>query len=165
MPARWKKPLRFKELIASAIGARHQRPLGDTWNKPRNLDRDRAPATTTRRSKWSPTCKTPFWNWRQSASTAPRRDTPYKNPHDAATSLFAGLDRRSKAGVGNSNDRQRRGRVRQEEGHLVMRDFGCGIAATDFPRGIFRVGTRNKDGIDWQQGTFGLGGATTYRER
>ena len=44
-----------------------------------------------------------------------------------------------------------------------MRDFGCGIGPTDVPRGIFRVGTRNKDGIDWQQGTFGLGGATTYR--
>lgn len=34
---------------------------------------------------------------------------------------------------------------------------------TAVPRTIFQIGAGHKDGIDWLQGTFGLGGATTYR--
>ena len=151
-----------QQLIASAIGARLQRPLGDTWNNQGIL--------TGSGTSYDHKALEVVTNMQDAVLElaaiqryGSKEDTPYENPHDAATSLFGGLDRRSKSGLATV--------VIDTAGHgsnkkrvtLVMRDFGCGIAAADVPRGIFRVGTRNKDGIDWQQGTFGLGGATTYR--
>lgn len=151
-----------QNLIASAIGARRQRPLGDRWNNQGIL--------TGSGSSYDHKALEVVTNMQDAVlelaairKYGSREATPFKNPHDAATSFFAGLDRRAKAksatvtidraGVGSDKKRIT----------LVTRDFGCGIAAAGVPRGIFCVGAKNKDGIDWQQGTFGLGGATTYR--
>ena len=90
-------------------------------------------------------------------------DTPFKTPHDAATSLFTGLDSKPKAELATVTIDSAGSGSDKKNVTLVTRDFGCGIAAGGVPRGIFCVGAKNKDGIDWQQGTFGLGGATTYR--
>ena len=154
-----------QDLIASAIGARHQRPLGDRWNNQGILtgsgasyDHKALEVVTNMQDAVLELAAIRKYGSRED------EDTPFKNPHDAAeSSLLAGLDRRSKAelatvtidraGVGSDKKRVT----------LVTRDFGCGIAAAGVPRGIFCVGAKNKDGIDWQQGTFGLGGATTYR--
>ena len=151
-----------QELIASAIGARHQRPLGDTSNNQGIL--------TGSGSSYDHKALEVVTNMQDAVlelaairAHGSKEDTPYKNPQNAATSLFAGLDRRSKSGLATVTiDRAEAGSDKKRV-TLVMRDFGCGIGATDVPRGIFRVGTKNKDGIDWQQGTYGLGGATTYR--
>ncbi|MYC83384.1 MAG: hypothetical protein F4X19_15035 [Acidobacteria bacterium] len=151
-----------QDLIVSAIGRRHQRPLGDTWNNQGILTGSGA-SYDHKALEVVTNMQDAVLELAAIGRYGSRDDTPYKNPHDAASSLFAGLDRRSKSklatvSIGTAGPGSDKKRVT-----LVMRDLGCGIAAADVPRGIFRVGTRNKDGIDWQQGTFGLGGATTYR--
>ena len=151
-----------QNLIASAIGARHQRPLGDRWNNQGIL--------TGSGSSYDHKALEVVTNMQDAVlelaairKYGSREATPFKDPHDAATSLFGGLDRRAKAELATVTiDRAGVG-SRKKRVTLVARDFGLGIAAASVPRGIFCVGAKNKDGIDWQQGTFGLGGATTYR--
>ena len=151
-----------QELIASAIGARHQRPLGDRWNNQGIL--------TGSGSSYDHKALEVVTNMQDTVielaavrKHGSRKATPFKNPHDAAISLFGGFDRRAKAELATVTiDRSGVGSQKKRV-TLVARDFGCGIAPDGVPRGIFCVGAKNKDGIDWQQGTFGLGGATTYR--
>ena len=151
-----------QDLIASAIGERHQRPLGNTWNNQGILTGSGA-SYDHKSLEVVTNMQDAVLELEALRNYGSREDTPFATPHDAAGSLFAGLNRRQKAELaivtidkaGGGSDKQRI--------TLVMRDFGCGIADTGVPQGIFRVGTKNKDGVDWQQGTFGLGGATTYR--
>ena len=152
----------IQDLIAAAIGARHQRPLGDTWNNQGILtgsgasyDHKSLEVVTNMQD-----AVLELWAVREHGS---REDTPFTTPHAAATSLLAELDRQQKAELATVTIDKAGGESDKKRITLVVRDFGCGIANADAPRGIFRVGAKNKDGIDWQQGTFGLGGATTYR--
>ena len=148
--------------IESAIGARHQRPLGDTWNNQGILTGSGA-SYDHKSLEVVTNMQDAVLELAAVRKYGSRQDTPFKTPHDAAASLFVGLDRRPKAKLATVTiDRADAGSDKKQV-TMVMRDFGCGIADTDVPRGIFRVGAKNKDGIDWQQGTFGLGGATTYR--
>ena len=149
-------------LIASALGARHERPLGDTWNNQGILTGSGA-SYDHKALEVVTNMQDAVLEMAAARKYGSRESTPFATPYDAACALFVGLDRGEKAelatvtvdraGVGSDKKRVT----------LVMRDLGCGIAVADVPRGIFRVGAKNKDGIDWQQGTFGLGGATTYR--
>ena len=151
-----------QDLIASAIGERYERPLGNTWNNQGILTGSGA-SYDHKSLEVVTNMQDAVLELEALRNYGSREGTPFSTPHEAAGSLFAGLDRRQKAelatvtidsaGVGSDKKRIT----------LVMRDFGCGIADTGVPRGIFRVGTKNKDGVDWQQGTFGLGGTTTYR--
>ena len=151
-----------QDLIASAFGRRHQRPLGDTWNNQGILtgsgasyDHKSLEVVTNMQD-----AVLELWAVREHGS---RDETPFATPHDAAASLLAGLDRQQKAELATATVDKAGDEPDKKRVTLVMRDFGCGIANAEVPRGIFRVGAKNKDGIDWQQGTFGLGGATTYR--
>lgn len=45
----------------------------------------------------------------------------------------------------------------------MFRDRGCGLTPAQLPTTIFQLGGRLKEDRLWQQGAFGLGGATTYR--
>lgn len=151
-----------QNLIESAIGARHQRPLGDTWNNQGILTGSGA-SYDHKSLEVVTNMQDAVLELAALRKYGSRQGTPFKTPHDAAASLFVGLDRRQKAKLATVTiDRADAGSDKKQV-TMVMRDFGCGIADTDVPRGIFRVGAKNKDGIDWQQGTFGLGGATTYR--
>ena len=151
-----------QKLIASAIGARHERPLGDTWNNQGILTGSGA-SYDHKSLEVVPNMQDAVLELQAVLNCGSREGTPFTTPRDAAASLFAGLNRKQKAelstvtidSAGLGSDKKRV--------TLVMRDFGCGIADSGVPRGIFRVGAKDKDGIDWQQGTFGLGGATTYR--
>jgi hypothetical protein len=151
-----------QELIASAIGARHERPLGDTWNNQGILtgsgasyDHKSLEVVTNMQD-----AVLELWAVRMYGS---RSATPFSTPHDAADSLFGGLDKKQKAELATVTIDQAGIEPDKKRITLTMRDFGCGITDAEIPRGIFRVGAKYKDGIDWQQGTFGLGGATTYR--
>ena len=45
----------------------------------------------------------------------------------------------------------------------VFRDQGCGIEPSYVPQSIFALGSEHKTKTIWQQGAFGIGGATTFR--
>ena len=151
-----------QDLIASAIGARNQRPLGDTWNNQGILTGSGA-SYDHKALEVVTNMQDAVLELAAVRKYGSQEFTPFKSPHEAATALFAGLDRRLKSELASVTvDRAEAGSDKKRV-TLVMRDFGCGIVPDDVPRGIFRVGAKNKNGVDWQQGTFGLGGATTYR--
>ena len=151
-----------QDLIASAIGARHQRPLGDTWNNQGILTGSGA-SYDHKSLEVVTNMQDAVLELLAVREHGSREDTPFTTPHEAAVSLLAGLDRKQKAELATVTIDKAVVGSDKKRITLAMRDFGCGIANADVPRGIFRVGAKYKDGIDWQQGTFGLGGATTYR--
>lgn len=151
-----------QELIASAIGARFERPIGDTWNNQGILTGSGA-SYDHKALEVVTNMQDAVLELQAARNYGSRESTPYTTPHEAASSLFDGIDKRQKAELASVTIDKAGVGSDKKCVTLVMRDFGCGIADVDVPRGIFRVGAKNKDGIDWQQGTFGLGGATTYR--
>ena len=46
---------------------------------------------------------------------------------------------------------------------VAFRDHGCGITPAYSSRSIFALGSSHKNELSWEQGAFGLGGRTTYR--
>ena len=106
-----------QELIASAIGARHQRPLGDTWNNQGILtgsgasyDHKALEVVTNMQDAVLELAAIPRARLQggHSLQEPPRcRNIPLRRPRQEV-----------EVGVGNGNDRQGRGRVRQEKGHL-----------------------------------------------
>lgn len=151
-----------QDLIAATVGARHQRPLGNTWNNQGIL--------TGSGSSYDHKALEVVTNMQDAVlellavqKYGTRDAVPFANPHEAASALLFGKSKKDQADLANVTiDKAGHGSDKKRI-TLVMRDHGCGITPADVPQGIFRVGSKHKDGYDWQQGTFGLGGATTYR--
>jgi len=151
-----------QDLIAAAIGARHQRPLGNTWNNQGIL--------TGSGSSYDHKALEVVTNMQDAVlellaiqKYGKRDNVPFANPHQAAATLFSGMTKKDQADLASVTIDKAGATGDKKRITLVMRDRGCGITPVDVPQGIFRVGSKHKDGYDWQQGTFGLGGATTYR--
>lgn len=91
-----------------------------------------------------------------------RANVPFTTPHQAAEELLGALSKKERASLATVTiDRAESGSGKKRV-TLVMRDLGCGITVDSVPRTIFQVGAGHKNGVDWQQGTYGLGGALTY---
>jgi len=151
-----------QELIAKAIGERHQRPIGGTWNNQGLM--------TGSGSSYDFKALEPVTNMQDALlellallKFGSTEAVPFKTPHEAAAVLFEGMSKKDRAELtsvtvdrcGTDSDKKRV--------TLVMRDKGCGLTAARVPYTIFRLGSGHKDGVDWLQGTFGLGGLTAYR--
>lgn len=151
-----------QDLIATAIGDRHQRPLGNTWNNQGIL--------TGSGSSYDHKALEVVTNMQDAVLEllaiqryGSRNAVPFRSPHEAATALFAGKTKKEQAEFAHVIIDKADSGTDKKHVTIVMRDYGCGISPLDVPQGIFRVGSKHKDGCDWLQGTFGLGGATTYR--
>lgn len=151
-----------QQLIANAVGARHQRPLGDTWNN-QGILTGSGSSYDHKALEVVTNMQDAVLELRAIQQYGSRAATPFDTPQAAAAALLAGLSDKEQADLASVTIDKAEAGNNKKRITLVMRDLGCGIADTDVPRGIFRVGAKHKDGIDWQQGTFGLGGATTYR--
>src|SRR5262245_2939792 len=124
-----------QDLIAVAIGARHQRPLGDTWNNQGIL--------TGSGASYDHKSLEVVTNMQDAviesfavAAYGSRAATPFTTPHVAAESLLSGLDRKQKAELATVTiDRAGPGSDKKRI-TMVNRDFGCGIVNIDVPRGI-----------------------------
>lgn len=148
--------------IAAAVGAKNQRPLGNTWNNQGML--------TASGASYDHKAIEPVTNMQDTLierfaieKFGSRSAVPYKTPHEAVAELFSGMSAKEKAALCTVTVDAAVKPPGKKQVTLTMRDHGCGIANKAVPDTIFRVGAGHKDGIDWQQGTFGLGGATTYR--
>ena len=89
---------------------------------------------------------------------------PFQTPHEAAQSLFAEhgeavLARASTVEFFQADDRARTSKRLT----AVFRDEGCGIEPAYIAESIFALGSAHKAKSIWQQGAFGVGGATTFR--
>lgn len=151
-----------QRLIEGAIGARHQRPLGNTWNNQGIL--------TGSGASYDHKALEVVTNMQDAVLEllalrryGARDAVPFKTPHEAAATLLAGKSKREQAEFASVTMDSADSAADKKKVTLVMRDLGCGITPRNVPQGIFRVGSKHKDGCNWQQGTFGMGGATTYR--
>jgi hypothetical protein len=150
-----------QQAIVDAIGARHERPVGDRWNNQGML--------TASGSSFDHKLLEVVTNMQDAVieRLALQRfgsieRVPFTTPHAASRDLLGVLDKKQQAALAtvtiDSNGQASKKRIT-----VVLRDGGCGITPSDVPNTIFQIGAGHKDGVDWQQGTFGLGGATTYR--
>jgi hypothetical protein len=89
---------------------------------------------------------------------------PYTTPHQAASALFAGRGEAELARCASVEFFE--GDVPAKKSRRitpVFRDEGCGIAPGYVGDSIFALGSAHKSKALWQQGAFGIGGATTFR--
>jgi hypothetical protein len=89
-------------------------------------------------------------------------EVPYTSPHEAAAALLSGqneLERRIQV------DFHEPGSADLEEKRVTMTvsDDGCGITPGDVASTIFQLGSSHKSETLWQQGAFGLGAKSTFR--
>jgi hypothetical protein len=153
---------RVDELIAEAIGARYERPVGDRVNNHGLL------ATSGSYDFKLIENVTNMQDALLERTAADRfgdlAAVPYRNPHEAAAALLTGmseaeLGRRASVTFFEADQPARTSR----RFSAVFRDEGCGIEPDYVAKSIFALGSAHKEKTYWQQGAFGLGGATTFR--
>jgi hypothetical protein len=88
----------------------------------------------------------------------------YQTPHEAADDLLvdvteAELGRRASVDFFEADEPARKSKRLT----AVFRDLGCGIEPSYVAQSIFALGSAHKTKTIWQQGAFGIGGATTFR--
>ena len=89
---------------------------------------------------------------------------PYKSPAEAARDLLAGMNYQQEADMVTVAFRESDHPTRSSKRlTVVYRDLGCAMQPRKVPTTIFGVGSSHKTEREWQQGTFGFGGASTYR--
>lgn len=151
------------EMIRADIGAEHQRPVGDRFNNY---------GLMTASGSYEYKALEPVTNQQDSVLerlAAARFGSdlsrvPYGSPEEAAVELMGQLDYRRQADqvtvAFRESDEPTRSSKRLT---IVYRDQGCGMTAGQIPKTIFALGSSHKTETHWQQGAFGLGGASTYR--
>jgi hypothetical protein len=91
-------------------------------------------------------------------------EAPYATPHEAASDLLGSMRRDEIADLVRvelfESDPPTR---KSKQMTAVVSDVGCGIAPADLSQTILFLGSDHKDKAPWQQGAFGLGGASTFR--
>jgi hypothetical protein len=153
--------LKVNALIAADIGARYERPLAD---RRANLGLMSAVGSYDHKVIELIT--------NQQDSVLERfalgkygslDDVPYATPAEAARDLFAGMsDHEIGDHVTVALFESYPPKDETKTISLVFRDQGVGLTPAAIPRTIFFLGDDKKAKADWQQGSFGVGGAKTY---
>jgi hypothetical protein len=150
------------ELITAAVGTRFERPVGDRVNNHGLL------ATSGSYDFKLIENVTNMQDAVLERAAAERfgglSGVPFKTPHEAAGALLIG---HTEADLGRqaSIDFYEADQPARKSKRLtaVFRDLGCGIEPGYVAQSIFALGSAHKEKTFWQQGAFGIGGATTFR--
>jgi len=88
---------------------------------------------------------------------------PYSTPHEAAADLLSGTPWQKAAELVCVELHEAGGPARKI-GRLtpIIRDYGCGMAPEYISQSLFFLGSQHKTKAKWQQGAFGIGGASTF---
>lgn len=151
-----------QKLIAADIGARNQRPVGDRWNNLGHLTR---PGSADHKLiELVTNAQDAVMELHAAKRFGSLDDVPFGNPHEAARALLGSMAWQAQAALVNIYFDAADGPPRKT-GRLtpVVRDLGCGISPYYTTQSIFYLGARHKGKAPWQQGAFGLGGASTFR--
>lgn len=151
-----------QDLIIADVGAGHQRPVGDRWNNLGHLTR---PGSADHKLiELVTNAQDAVLELRAAQRFGSLDNLPFTTPHDAATALLGSMPWSEQAALINVYFDPADGPPRKT-GRLtpVVRDLGCGISAYYSTQSIFYLGARHKGKALWQQGAFGLGGASTFR--
>lgn len=154
--------VRVEQLIEADIGNRFQRPIGDRFNNYGILASS---------GSYEYKALEPVTNQQDAvlerlaaAKFGDLSNVPYETPAEAAADLLGRLDYKEQADKISVSFRESDPPTRSNKRlTIVYRDLGCGIEAGEIPNSIFHLGTSHKTESKWQQGAFGMGGASTYR--
>lgn len=150
-------------LIEEDVGARYTRPVGDRWNNYGIM--------AGSGGSYEYKALEPVTNMQDAVlellaadKFTERTAVPYQSPSEAAHDLLGSLNYQEQADKVvvefEESDPPTR---RNKRLTIVYRDRGCGIAPAAIPTTIFKLGSSHKTDTVWQQGAFGMGGASTYR--
>jgi hypothetical protein len=152
----------LQSLIESDIGARYERPLGDRWN---NF------GMITSSGSFDHKALEPVTNMQDGViellaalKFGDLAKVPYETPDEAARDLLAGRSEREIADDITVTFHEAEPPAKSTKRiTIAYRDHGCGIKPLAVANTIFAIGSSHKSKAAWQQGAFGLGGASTYR--
>lgn len=153
---------RVNRMIEGAVGQRHQRPLGDRWNNFGLIASSGSyeykalePVTNMQDGELERLALLRYGDLSR---------VPYSTPEEAARDLLDGVDYREAADRISVEFRESDSPTSHSKRlTIAYRDRGAGIEPAYIPRSIFALGSSHKTKSLWQQGAFGLGGASTYR--
>ncbi len=153
---------RVQDMIAQAVGGRHQRPLGDRWG---NLGLITAGGSFDHKVIENVTnMQDAVLELLALRKFGELSRVPYHTPEEAARDLLGNGDPRPVADRVTVEFRESNPPARQTKRlTVVCRDLGCGMTPSSVPSTIFALGSTHKEGLNWLQGAFGLGGETTFR--
>lgn len=154
--------VRVNRMIEESIGERHERPVGDRWNNFGLISQSGSyeykalePVTNMQDAELERLALLKYGDLSK---------VPYRTPHEAACDLLPDGDSRAIADRITVELRESDPPTdRTKRLTIAYRDRGCGIEPGYVPRSIFALGSSHKTEAVWQQGAFGLGGASTYR--
>jgi hypothetical protein len=149
-------------MIATEMGAEHYRPIGDRVN---NFGLMTASGSYDYKLIENVTNMQDALLERAAMERfGDLSSVPYMTPHNAAAHLYIGRGDADLAACASVDFYQ--GEIdARKSGTLtpVFRDEGCGIEPSYVGDSIFALGSAHKSKSVWQQGAFGIGGATTFR--
>jgi hypothetical protein len=150
------------ELIAKAVGGEFERPVGDRVNNHGLLATAGSYDFTLIENITN--MQDALLEREAAARFGDTASVPYVTPHEAAAELLIGIPEAELAGRA-SVEFCEAGQPARKSRRItaVFRDQGCGIEPHYVADSIFALGSAHKEKVFWQQGAFGIGGATTFR--
>lgn len=151
---------KLQAAIEADIGARFQRPLGNVWGNfalmTHSGDYDHKTIENVTNSQDA------ILELEARRRFASLDEVPYLSPHEAAVALLSRqteLERRIQVDFYEPEPHD----LAEKRITMSVRDDGCGIAPEDVPSTIFQLGSSRKIETLWQQGAFGVGAKSTFR--
>ena len=153
--------LGVQNLIERRVGASYQRPLGDRWSNRSHLTR--VGNTDHKLLELVTNSQDAVLELFALQRFSDPGDVPFLTPHEASNDLFAGMAWKDVAELVDIQ-LHAAGGLPRKLGRLTptFRDYGCGMTPGYIPQSIFYLGSRHKGKAPWQQGAYGLGGASTF---
>jgi hypothetical protein len=153
---------RVQDLIATDIGASYERPVGDRWNNhglmstPGNREYKLLELVTNAQDAVLERFALPRFGSYDAV--------PYETPHEAAADLLGRYAWPVVAEMVRVEFFQSDPPTRKTKRITpIVKDQGCGIAVDYLSKSLLHLGTAHKAKARWQQGAFGLGGASSFR--
>jgi hypothetical protein len=146
------------DAIASLVGAEYRRPLGDRWNNfgmvsyAGDFDHKVIEAVTNAQDAILE---------REATKRFPDGNIPYRSPREAAEALFDLEAKDTRERIYVELDRGGDADIRKIT--MTVSDDGCGMTPSQMTSTILQLGSLNKSNSYYQQGAFGLGVKSTFR--
>lgn len=149
----------LQDAIQADIGTRFQRPLGNVWmnfglmSHGGDFDHKTIENVTNAQDA--------ILEREARKRFASLDHVPYTSPHEAAAALLDQHDLERRIQV--SFHQPDAAGLEDKRVTMTVRDDGCGISPRSIASTIFQLGSSHKSESLWQQGAFGLGAKSTFR--